>query len=156
VAGDFEISEMTSGDLEDICRIEAEVFPNPWPKSAFESDIGNEAVYCRVARDSSRNLIGYACLMIVVDEAHLTNIAVSTGCRRQGIGAMLMDDVISKAEREGCRAIFLEVRDSNLDARGFYSRYGFTELYRRKHYYIKPTEDALVLVRPIGERNSHG
>ncbi len=154
--GDFEISEMTSGDLGQVCRIENEVFPNPWPKSTFESDICSDATYCPVVRDSSGNIIGYASLMVDVDEAHLTNIAVSTEYRRQGIGSILMDDVISKAEREGCRAMFLEVRNSNLDARGFYTRYDFTELYRHEHYYRKPTEDALVLVRPIGERNSHG
>ena len=154
--GDFEISEMTSGDLGEICRIENEVFPNPWPKSAFEGDISNDATYCPVVKDSSGNIIGYASLTVDINEAHLTNIAVSTEYRRQGIGSILMDDVISKAEREGCRAIFLEVRNSNLDARGFYTRYDFTELYRHEHYYRKPTEDALVLVRPIGERNSHG
>ncbi|MCK4656087.1 MAG: ribosomal protein S18-alanine N-acetyltransferase [candidate division Zixibacteria bacterium] len=154
--GDFEISEMTSGDLGQVCRIENEVFPNPWPKSAFEGDISNDATYCPVVKDSSGNIIGYASLTVDINEAHLTNIAVSTEYRRQGIGSILMDDVISKAEREGCRAIFLEVRNSNLDARGFYTRYDFTELYRHEHYYRKPTEDALVLVRPIGERNSHG
>jgi ribosomal-protein-alanine N-acetyltransferase len=156
VKGDFEISEMTSGDLGEVCRIENEVFPNPWPKSMFESDLRNDAAYCPVVKGSSGNIIGYASLLILVDEAHLTNIAVSTRYRRQGIGSMLMDDVISKAERERCRAIFLEVRHSNLDARGFYTRYDFTELYRHRHYYRKPTEDALVLVRPVGERNSHG
>ena len=154
--GDFDISEMTSGDLGEVCRIENEVFPNPWPQSAFESDIANDGTYSPVVRDSSGSIIGYACLMVVADEAHLTNIAVSNEHRRRGIGSMLMDDVLSKAEREGCRAVFLEVRNSNLDARDFYLRYGFTELYRRKRYYRRPTEDALVLVRQIGERNSHG
>jgi len=147
---------MTPGDLGEVCRIESEVFPNPWPKSAFESDIRNESTYCLVLKDSSGNTAGYGILMIVADEAHLTNIAVTAKHRRQGLGSMLMNDMISKAEGMGCRAIFLEVRQSNLDARGFYSRYGFTELYRRRHYYRKPIEDALVMVRPIGERNSHG
>jgi ribosomal-protein-alanine N-acetyltransferase len=156
VKGDFEISEMTPGDLEGVCRIENEVFANPWPRSAFENDLSSDSTFCTVVRNSSGLLVGYSCLMIVADEAHLSNIAVSMGHRRNGIGSMLMDHMIAKAELEGSRAIFLEVRSSNEDALNLYWRYDFVELYRRKDYYRKPNEDALIMVRPVGERNSHG
>ena len=147
---------MTLDDLGDVCRIENEVFPNPWPESAFEGHVRNESTYSTVIRDSSGNIVGYACMMIVEDEAYLMNIAVSIHHKRQGIGSMLMDDLISKAESEGSRAICLEVRLSNHSAVSFYSRYGFYELHRRKQYYRNPVEDALIMVRPIGERNSNG
>jgi ribosomal-protein-alanine N-acetyltransferase len=147
---------MTVGDIGEVCAIETEVFPNPWPRSAFEQDVRNDSNLCTVVRDSSGILVGYACLMIIVDEAHLTNIAVTGAYRRQGIGSLLLHDMISKAEIRRCRAMFLEVRRSNLDARAFYARYGFTELYRRRDYYRRPVEDALILVCPIGERNSRG
>ena len=154
--GERNISLMTLSDLDDVCRIEAEVFPNPWPRRAFESDIRNDSTYCMVVRDLSERVMAYACLMIVADEAHLTNIAVSPDCRRQGMGSVLMDHLISLAEREGSRAMFLEVRSSNIGAIRFYCRYGFVELYRRRSYYRRPTEDALVMVRTVGERNSNG
>lgn len=154
--GDFEISEMTLDDLGEVCRIESEVFPNPWPESSFEADVRNESAYSMVVRDSANRIVGYTCMMFIVDEAHLTNIAVSIDHRRRGIGSMLMDDLISRAESRGCRVILLEVRLSNHAAISFYSRYGFVEMYRRKQYYRNPVEDALVLVRRIGERNSNG
>jgi ribosomal-protein-alanine N-acetyltransferase len=147
---------MSPDDLDDVCRIENEVFPNPWPRGAFESDVRRRSTYCTVVRNSVRDLVGYACLMVAADEANLTNIAVAANHRRLGIGSMLLDDLISEAERQRCRAMFLEVRPGNRDAISFYLRHGFTELYMRKWYYRNPVEDALVMVRPIGERNSHG
>ena len=101
-------------------------------------------------------LIGYANLMTFAEEAHLTNIAVSPDYRRRGIGRVIMDHLIAKAEAEGCRAMFLDVRVSNHSAISFYEKYEFTELYRRKRYYRNPPEDAMVMVRPLGERNTRG
>jgi ribosomal-protein-alanine N-acetyltransferase len=147
---------MTVNDLAEVCRIENDTFPNPWPKSAFEQDIQSESTYCPTVRDSSGSLVGYACLMIVADEANITNIAVVSDRRMQGIGGLLMDRVISRARNDGCRAVFLEVRKSNAGAIGFYMHYEFKELYRRRNYYRHPREDAIVMVLPIGERNSHG
>ncbi len=147
---------MALSDLDEVCRIERDVFPNPWPKSAFDSDVRNDSTYCTVVRHSSGQIVAYACLMIVADEAHLTNIAVSPAHRRQGIGSMLMDHLVSKAQFEKTRAMFLEVRSSNVGAVSFYARYDFVELYRRRNYYRNPTEDALIMVRPVGKGNSDG
>lgn len=147
---------MSPDDLDEVCAMERVVFSDPWPRSAFESDIRTKSTFCPVLRDTANKLIGYANLMTFAEEAHLTNIAVSPDHRREGIGRIIMDHLLQKAESEGCRAMFLDVRVSNRSAISFYQKYDFTELYRRKRYYHNPPEDAVVMVRPIGERKSHG
>jgi ribosomal-protein-alanine N-acetyltransferase len=152
----IEIFEMSFDDLDDVCRIENETFSDPWPRAAFEDDMRSELTYCPVAKLASGELVGYANLMIFADEAHLTNIAVAPQRRRSGIGRFMMDHLIEKATSAGCHAMFLDVRASNDSAISLYRRYNFNELYRRKRYYCNPPEDAIVMVLPLGERNSDG
>ena len=148
---------MTPEDIDEVYRIETESFSNPWPRGAFESDVRNRRIYSPVVRDGENKVIAYALLMIFAQEAHLANIAVDPKLRRVGIGSMLMDHLIEKAESEDCRAMFLDVRPSNKSAVSMYEdRYGFKILYIRKGYYSNPPEDALVMVRPLGERENYG
>ena len=113
-------------------------------------------IYCPVAKNLSGELVGYACLVLLADEAHLANIAISLQQRGSGFGKQLMDHLIEKAKTSGCHAMFLDVRASNSAAISLYSKYRFSELYRRKLYYRNPPEDAVVMVLPLGERNSDG
>jgi ribosomal-protein-alanine N-acetyltransferase len=152
----IEIAEMTLDDLDEVRRIENETFSDPWPRAAFEDDVRSDLTYCPVARDESGELVAYANLMIFADESHLTNIAVAPPRRRCGIGKHMMDHLIEKAKASGCLAMFLDVRASNESAISFYRKYEFSELYRRKLYYRNPPEDAIVMVLPLGERNSDG
>lgn len=147
---------MSFDDLDDVCRIENDTFTDAWPRSVFESDIRSEMTYCPVAKNTAGELVGYACLMLFADEAHLTNIAISPAQRGRGFGKCMMDHLISKAKASGCHAMFLDVRASNSSAISLYNKYRFTELYRRKLYYRNPPEDAVVMVLPLGERNSDG
>ncbi|MBU1318023.1 MAG: ribosomal protein S18-alanine N-acetyltransferase [candidate division Zixibacteria bacterium] len=147
---------MSFDDLDDVCRIENDTFTDAWPRSVFEDDIKSEMTYCPVARNASGELVGYACLMLFADEAHLTNIATSPQQRGNGIGTQMMDHLIEKAKATGCHAMFLDVRASNSAAISLYNKYRFSELYRRKLYYRNPPEDAVVMVLPLGERNSDG
>jgi ribosomal-protein-alanine N-acetyltransferase len=149
-------SDMTPKDLDDVCRLEEETFADAWPRSAFEKDMENESTYCPVIRDGSGRLVAYAILMIFAEEAHLTNIAVRKSLRRLGIGSRLMAHLIERAESNGCCAMFLDVRASNVDAVGLYERMNFKELYRRKRYYRNPIEDAVVMVCPLGEGSRRG
>ena len=83
----------------------------------------------------------------VADEAEILNLAVAPAWRRRGVGRGLMDAVIADSAREGAARVFLEVRESNVAARAFYSRLGFLLRGRRTAYYRNPVEDALVLAR---------
>ena len=155
--GDFKINNMTPEDIEEVYRIETESFSNPWPRGAFESDVRNRRIYSPVVRDENNCVVAYALLMIFAEEAHLANIAVDPKLRRHGIGTLLMDHLIETAESRDCRAMFLDVRPSNKSAVSMYEeKYDFEILYRRKGYYSNPPEDALVMVRPLGERENYG
>ena len=86
------------------------------------------------------------------DEAELLNLAVSRQSRRRGIGATLVEHAVREAEARGARAVFLEVRESNVAARALYASAGFDQVGRRKGYYQRPREDALILRIETGGR----
>jgi ribosomal-protein-alanine N-acetyltransferase len=85
----------------------------------------------------------------MAEEAEILNLAVDSTRRRQGIGSLLMQNALAACKAVGARKIFLEVRDSNEAARKFYLRMGFTEVGRRREYYSRPLEDALILGRTV-------
>jgi ribosomal-protein-alanine N-acetyltransferase len=80
-------------------------------------------------------------------EAEILNLAVVPRWRRRGIGRALMEGALQAAAASGVRRFFLEVRESNVGARAFYSGLGFRETGRRRGYYRNPDEDALLLSR---------
>ena len=90
-------------------------------------------------------LAGYAVAWFVVGEGEVANIAVHPGCRGQGVGASLIDDVLREARQRQTTAVFLEVRESNDPARQLYASRGFQQVGRRRKYYRHPVEDALLL-----------
>jgi len=96
---------------------------------------------------------GIVCGLVVfrtmADEAEILNLAVDSTRRRRGIGSQLMKDALATCKAAGVKRIFLEVRDSNQAAQIFYLRMGFTEVGRRRQYYSRPLEDALVLARTV-------
>ncbi|HSH46325.1 MAG TPA: ribosomal protein S18-alanine N-acetyltransferase, partial [Longimicrobiales bacterium] len=90
-------------------------------------------------------VVGYAAVWIVLDQAELGDIAVAADRRGQGIGALLLRTMMDVCREQGVRDLFLEVRVSNVGARRLYERHGFRMIGRRARYYSKPKEDALVL-----------
>ena len=94
-------------------------------------------------------VVGYVVAWLVVDEAEVANIAVASEARGLGVGARLLDDALDAARRHGATTVYLEVRDSNAAARALYASRGFQQIGRRRHYYRKPVEDALVMRREL-------
>jgi len=91
------------------------------------------------------NVVGYAAIWMMVDEAHLTSIAVRESHRRQGAGEMLLIAIIDVAMRLKAQVVTLETRVSNLPAQKLYEKYGFAKVGMRRHYYTDDGEDALVM-----------
>jgi [ribosomal protein S18]-alanine N-acetyltransferase len=131
-------------DLPRILEIERTSFPLPWSPATFRSLLDRERVLVLVAAEGAR-VVAHAVLWWVADEGELANLAVAPEARRQGIGSLLMDRILAEARAAGLRSIFLEVRASNLGALALYRRRGFREVGRRKDYYSRPREDALIL-----------
>lgn len=137
-------------DLPAILGIERVSFTDPWSRSSFMAILEQPRVYFAVALDANGVLLGYTVAWFVLDEAELANLAVAPEARGRGIGTVLLEGAIAAAEARGTATMYLEVRASNVSALALYTSHGFVEVGRRRSYYRKPVEDALVLRRTPG------
>jgi len=142
VGHDMKIRPMTPEDLEAVARLESEHQPRPWSQGVFSSELaaGNRR-YLVSAEDES--VVGFGGVMVIGDEAHITNLLVDEGHRRGRIGTHLMKGLISEAVALGARHLTLEVRSRNEAARRLYSDLGLAPVGLRKNYY--GDDDALIL-----------
>ncbi|GAB6154092.1 ribosomal protein S18-alanine N-acetyltransferase [Desulfosporosinus burensis] len=139
------VRPMTINDLPVILEIEGDSFTTPWSMQAFKAElIDNEYAryYCL---ELGGQVIGYMGLWYILDEGHITNIAITPSCRGQHGGEFLMRYVMKKMVEEGMERMTLEVRASNSSAQSLYSRLGFTTAGVRKRYYADTGEDALIM-----------
>ena len=132
-------------DLPLIAQLEKAAFSDPWSPASFESVMDEPAAYIAVARAATERILGYVVAWFAADEGEIANLAVREPTRRQGIGASLLDAALSEGRRRGALNMYLEVRESNDAARRLYASRGFAELGRRRGYYRRPVEDAIVL-----------
>lgn len=144
----------TLADVETMLAIEAASFSDPWSRYALAGAIRSPGTVVTVAEGVPSGAVrteveGYSIIARAADEAELLNLAVAEVARGQGIGAALVERAIADARQWGASAMFLEVRASNAAALGLYERAGFREAGRRKGYYRRPSEDALILRREL-------
>ena len=131
-------------DIDAVVAIEHASFGDPWNRSAFVDLIDDPRVAFLIA-DVGGAVRGYVVAWFVLDEGEIGNLAVAREARRRGIGALLLDGAIAAVRASDVDTLYLEVRDSNAAARALYASRGFVEVGRRREYYRKPKEDALVL-----------
>ncbi len=137
---------METEDLDSVMEIENEAFSPPWTKEGFFTFLIREDTLFLTAEDKS-GIVGYAGLLMVLDEAEILNIAVRHDRRKEGIGHFLMQSLLLLSGESGIHTIHLEVRESNHSARRLYARHGFKEVGLRRSYYTDPTEDAVLMTR---------
>jgi ribosomal-protein-alanine N-acetyltransferase len=155
---ELRIEPMRSADLDEVLEIERASFSTPWSREAFRHELErNRVADCWVARKAPAPgrppgpVIGYACLWVVADEVHVTNLAVAPAHRGRGIGGRLLATLLVHHRARGAARAFLEVRPGNAEARRLYARLGFREVGRRRGYYIDTGEDALLLEARLDE-----
>lgn len=141
------VRPMTAADLDAVMSVEQDSFPVPWSRSAFEEELAQNRLARYIVALDDGEIVGYAGTWLIITEAHVTNVAVSGWRRRQGIGRLLMENLIDLARGEGMDSMTLEVRVSNQAARRLYQQLGFVEAGLRKNYYSETKEDALILWR---------
>ncbi|MDQ7790121.1 MAG: ribosomal protein S18-alanine N-acetyltransferase [Eubacteriales bacterium] len=143
----IKIIDMTERHIKEVAQIEKVSFPTPWPRQTFEFEIFyNELAEYMVALDGHK-VVGYGGMWMVLNEAHITNVAVQPRYREMGIGRMLMLSLMQRAASLGADRMTLEVRPSNGPARDLYHSLGFVECGLRKGYYQDNDEDAIIMWR---------
>jgi len=140
---------MKNSHLDGVMEIENQSFPTPWSKTAFSHEIaGNDFAYYIVALIGNK-VVAYAGMWIILDEGHITTLAVHPEYRRQGIGTRLLQELITEAERRGCAKMTLEVRPSNDRALKLYGKTGFVSYGLRPGYYSDTGEDAVIMWKQL-------
>ena len=142
----IEIRRMCETDIPAVAAIEAGTFSLPWSENGFRTALGRRDTVFFVATVDER-IVGYAGFYTCLDQADITNVAVSSEYKRRGIGTRLMDAVITACLSKGVLMIALEVRAGNESAKALYRKCGFEEVGLRKGFYSSPTEDACVMTR---------
>jgi ribosomal-protein-alanine acetyltransferase len=138
----------TEADLNEVVRIERACFADPWSEESFRRLLaGDPAIFQVLVLPPENRIAGYVIAFAIGDDAELLNVAVEPQSRGKGFAGQMLDAVLIELGGRGVRAAFLEVRESNSAARGLYGSRGFREIGRRKNYYRRPVEDALVMRR---------
>ena len=140
------IEPMRRRDLTAIQVIERQVYPQPWSVNVFANEIemARQGQRHYIVAHRAGELVGYAGMMIVADEGHVTNIAADPRRQREGVGRRLLAELAWEARRRRCVGLTLEVRISNVAAQGLYHQFGFEPAGIRQRYY-ENTEDAIVM-----------
>ena len=147
VMNGFTLRPATETDIPEVLKIEELSFTDPWTEGMFLSSIGENIDFTLLLDGVTP--VGYSILDRRVEgEAELHNIAVLPKHRGKGLSALLMDKIVSDIKETD--TVFLEVRASNVAAKGLYKKYGFTEIGVRRNYYKSPTEDAVIMQRRAG------
>jgi ribosomal-protein-alanine N-acetyltransferase len=136
---------MRMADLAEVAHLEKGLYAFPWSLGNFRDSL--TAGYDCWTVTHGEAVIGYAVLMVALDEAHLLNFAVASEWQNQGIGRGFLAHMIEVARLAGCQIVYLEVRPSNLAARHLYKTAGFQQIAIRPEYYpaVAGREDALFL-----------
>lgn len=142
------IRDMSFQDIKEISEIEKESFSTPWSEKSFEDSLKLSYAYFLVAQIGDIP-VGYAGMYKLADEGDITNIAVKPEFRRKGIAHKLLAGLEEISKKTGIRVINLEVRESNHNAIRLYERNGFENIGKRKNFYEKPTENAIIMIKKI-------
>lgn len=141
-------ARMNINNIDDIIMIEKKSFIKGWSKKMFIEELDNPLAHYFVIMEES-NVVGYAGMWLILEEAHITNIAIHPNCQGRGYGKDLLRFIIRYAMENNIDKITLEVRTSNKKAIALYKSEGFEGTGLRKSYYSDNNEDALIMWRNL-------
>lgn len=146
---DALIRDMTEVDIEDVLEIEKTSFSSPWSKDAFTLEITKNTLAKYIVAEMDNKVVAYGGIWFIIDEGHITNIAVHEKYRGLGISNKIVEGLIDLCIDRSIRAMTLEVRKSNEIAKSLYKKYGFEECGIRPGYYADDKEDAIIMWKTI-------
>ena len=141
---------MTLDDVPAVMEIDRLSLPTPWSERSFHYELTENPASCLLLAEREGDvpqIVGYIGFWMLIDEAHISTIAVHPDCRRQGIGGMLVREAIRRAMARGAELATLEVRQSNQAAISLYQKHDFGIVGRRDGYYKDNQEDAILMTR---------
>ena len=144
---DTIIRRMSKDDLEGVFEVEKTAFPIPWPISSFEEELKNILATYLVA-EIDKKIVGYIGFWFIMDECHITNVAVHADYRKQKIATKLVESMFDLCKEHAATYATLEVRKNNIPAQELYKKFGFRSEAVRKEYYKNPDdtrEDAIIM-----------
>ena len=142
------IELMKVDDIKNVLEVEEKSFTIPWHKESFENELKNNLALYLVAKVENK-AVGYVGVWRVLDEGHITNVAVHPDFRGRGIAKALVSELLLLCEKDGITSFTLEVRKSNVIAQNIYKSLGFKEEGIRKRYYEDNNEDAIIMWKKI-------
>ncbi|MDP1766029.1 MAG: ribosomal protein S18-alanine N-acetyltransferase [Methylotenera sp.] len=136
---------MQMEDLDAIMAIEPHIYPYPWTRGNFSDSLTSG--YSAWVLVCNEQIIAYSLMMMVLDEAHLLNLSVAKDYQKQGLGRLLLENMVEIAKNNHMANMFLEVRPSNISAIALYENMGFNEMAIRRAYYpaTDGREDAVLM-----------
>lgn len=143
------IRPMTKNDAQQVSLIEKSIFSIPWSKESFE-DACTKDTNIYLVCEINGNIAGYCGMWTVFGEGNITNMAVDENCRQQGVAYAMMQSMEELARQKDVDAFFLEVRESNLAAQKLYEKMGYINIGKRKRFYERPVEDAIIMSKMEG------
>ena len=145
---DYTIRPSSMCDVDMMSTIEKACFTVPWSRDSIERAIKSNTSYC-VSVLYGGIVVGFGFSRTVVDECEILNLVVSPKHRRQGIGSLILNEMLKYSVSRGAKTSYLEVRASNEAASELYLKTGYTVVGRRKNYYRYPTEDAVLMAKDL-------
>jgi ribosomal-protein-alanine N-acetyltransferase len=144
-SADVVVRDMYMADLDAVMGIEAHSFPTPWSRNAFQTELLENTFATYLVVEFHGKVVTYGGMWIILDEAHVTNIAVHPDYRGHHLGESIMMGLIARAKLLGVIRMTLEVRRGNLVAQNLYNKLGFVQLGVRRGYYTDTHEDAFIM-----------
>ncbi|WP_042357631.1 ribosomal protein S18-alanine N-acetyltransferase [Bacillus rubiinfantis] len=136
---------MREEDIDEVLEVEHASFTLPWSREAFYNELHNNHFAVYIVLEHNHRVIGYCGTWIVIDESHVTNVAILPEYRGKKLGDAMMRQLMALARERGAKTMTLEVRVTNHIAQSLYRKMGFQNGGIRKGYYSDNQEDALVM-----------
>ena len=142
---ELTIRPMQDPDIDEVHAIESLCFTSPWSKNSFYDEIHSNICARYLVAELEGKIAGYGGMWLIINEAHITNIAVPPDFRRRKVGSEILRAMMRLAHDElGIEKMTLEVRKGNHTAQSMYRKFGFMTAGERKRYY-EDNEDATIM-----------
>lgn len=148
--------DMQLSDLPSVLQIERKAFPSPWSPAAFVAELKDNIYALYTVATLNDKIVAYGGMWLILDEAHVTNIAVHPDYQGKGIGDALLAEMEQRARSRGSRSMTLEVRVGNKVAQNLYRKHGFYCAGVRPEYYSDNQEDAYIMWKTLTDEDDSG